>query len=121
MIDIAEQNLADIMEACVVNHNIAFIGDALRCALNELLVSMLGNSSDIRESFEGVRTQVTMAPKSFVIIASVVARDTTAMEPITRYGTEIVSHELKISVKDLVLTSPSPSPSGLDSSPDEAQ
>lgn len=71
--DIAEQTVLDALETCDVDKNEAFIKSALKSALNGLLVSILDDATDIRDSFENTIIQVATAPKSLAAIVSGVA------------------------------------------------
>lgn len=107
VINIAEQTVVDVLETCYVNHNKGFIKGAMKSALNDLLVCILSDSSNLREFFEYAIIQVANAPKLLVIVASATARDTAAMAPSSRYAAQGMKQEVEELVKDLVLTPPS--------------
>lgn len=50
--EIVDQTVVDALQTCDVDHYQAFIKAALQSALSRLLVSMLDDSSVIRESFK---------------------------------------------------------------------
>lgn len=52
-------------------------------------------------------------PESLTIVARAAASDTTAIGSIAKYAAKIVKQEVEESVKDLVPTPNSPSPTGL--------
>lgn len=85
VIDITTKTLVDALESYDAHRNKEFIKGALRSTLNELLVSILVDSSSIRKSIEDAIIQVATAPKLLVTITSTVAKDTPAMVPTARY------------------------------------
>lgn len=117
--DIAEQTVVAALEIFDVDCNKAFTKTALRSALNELLASILDDSSKIRESFGAAIIQVATALKSLAIIASAGAKDAAAMAPFARYAAKISKQEANESVKNLGFTQPSRPPSDWNSSSDE--
>lgn len=121
MIDVAEQTVINALETCDVDHNKAFVKGALRSALKSLLLSIMEDSSGIRESFEEAIVQVATAPKTLIAIASAMVTDAAIMAPIAKFVAQTVKKEVEESVKDLVLIPPSPLPSGSDSSSDESK
>lgn len=48
VVDIAKKTVADALKTCGVDRNKSLIKSALICALNELLVSVLDDTSGIR-------------------------------------------------------------------------
>lgn len=109
--DIADQVVVDASQSCDVDGNKALIDNALRNALNDLLVSILDYFLGIRESFEDGILPVPSGPKSLAQIASEVARVTVTMAPDPCYAAKIVKQEVEESVEDLVLTLPPLPPS----------
>lgn len=108
MIDVAERTVVDTLETYDVDRNKAFFKAALKSVLNELVVFILDDSSEIRESFNDAIIQVTTVPNSLAIIAPAVAKDTAAMRPIDRFAAKILKQELEKSVKDLAFIPPRP-------------
>lgn len=102
LVDIAEQTVVDAFETYDVDHNKDSIKGALKSVLNELLVFILDNSSQIRESFKGAVISVATAPKLLPIIASEVAKDSSAMTPIAWYAAKTVKQGAEKAVKGLV-------------------
>lgn len=120
VIDIVKQTAVEALETWYMDQNKAYIKVAIKSALNGLVESILGGFSGIRYSVGDAITQVTTVPKSLAIIALSVANDTAAMAPTAWYAAKFVIQGVEESVTDLILTSSSPPPSGLDSSSDKA-
>lgn len=99
--------------------NKAFLKEALRGALNILLLSIMKDSSGVRESFEEAAVRVATALKTLTTIASAIAKDAAVMTAIAKFAPETVKKEVAESVNALILTPPSPPPSGSDSSSKE--
>lgn len=112
--------MVSILKICDVDRNKTFVKNALESTSIGLLVTILDDSSGITESFKDSIIQVKSAPRWLAIIATAIAKDTVALAPIARYAAKIVKKKMAELVKDLVLTLPSPPPSGLDSFSDEA-
>lgn len=64
VIRLAEWTVLDALKPCDVDYNKAFVKGTLKSALKGLLVSILDDSSGIKESFEVAIPQVETAPKS---------------------------------------------------------
>lgn len=98
-----------------------FIKAALRSALNGLLISILDDSSCVKEFFEDTTNQVATTQKSLTITALAVTRDTIAIAPIVHYAAKAVKQKVKESVNDLVHTLLSRPPSRFDSPSDKSR
>lgn len=81
----------------------------------------MDKSLEIWELFEDAVVQVATSSTSLTTITAVIARNAAVMAPIVKFAVETVRKVIGQSVKDLILTPPSPSPCGLDFSSDKSQ
>lgn len=81
----------------------------------------MDDTSGIRESFESTAIQLATSLQLSTTIAAALVKNAAVMAPIAQSTAETVRREIDDSVRNLVLTPPSPPPSGSDSSLDESQ
>lgn len=121
VIIITEQAGADTLKPCDIDYNKAFIKGAQKSALKRWLVSILNNSSGIKNSFGKDIPQVSTASKSLALITLAIASGAAVMDSIFWFAARNGKQEVEQSVRGMLFT-PTALPSfGLDSSSKEAR
>lgn len=88
--DIAERTVIDALETCEVDHNKAFVKEALHGALNSLVMSILEDEFGIRESFEFAVVQIATIQVVMPKIATTVVTDSVVLAPIVQFAVDVV-------------------------------
>lgn len=120
VIDVTEKTVTNALKTCDANHNKAFLKGALYSALKTLLLSIMENSSEIKESFEKPIVQAATATKMLATITAAITKNAAMMARIAKFVAGTVKEVERLG-NDLILTPPSPPPPGFDSSLNESQ
>lgn len=97
------QTTTNASGTCDVDHNTAFIKGALRCALNELSMSIMDDFLGIKDTFENSFIYVGTAPRLVTAIAAAIVRNATAVGPMAKPAADTAIKEIDGSENALAL------------------
>lgn len=102
VVALAQRRVIDALETLDVEHNMAFIKEALRRAPNSLLLLILEDESGIRESSKSAIVQVTTRVKVVSKIDKAIVTTAAVLATIAKFAVEAVKSEVAESERESV-------------------